>query len=220
MRCVVSRWVGSENADIDWDGPRWGTVCSQAVDACLGGEPAVHRPHTRFKMAYTPAALHWVFQVEDRYVRAVARQHQDPVCRDSCVECFFSPGPVTGLGYFNVEINAGGTVLFHWQPEPKRDVVCVEASDLAALKVATTLPRMVDPEIEMPTVWRVACCLPLTILRRYAPVVDPAPGVEWRANFFKCGDATSHPHWLTWAPVERSSLGFHRPDAFGKLVFE
>ncbi|MEW6117215.1 MAG: carbohydrate-binding family 9-like protein, partial [Nitrospirota bacterium] len=41
---------------------------------------------------------------------------------------------------------------------------------------------------------------------------------EWRANFYKCGDATSHPHWASWAPVE--ALNFHLPHCFGTICFE
>ncbi|MDA0991466.1 MAG: carbohydrate-binding family 9-like protein, partial [Verrucomicrobia bacterium] len=47
----------------------------------------------------------------------------------------------------------------------------------------------------------------------------PAPGVSWRSNLYKCGDATSHPHWLTWSPIDRPKPDFHVPDQFGTLTF-
>ena len=38
-----------------------------------------------------------------------------------------------------------------------------------------------------------------------------------RANVYKCGDRTSHPHWMSWNPVR--TLNFHAPDEFGQLIF-
>lgn len=34
------------------------------------------------------------------------------------------------------------------------------------------------------------------------------------------GDNTSHPHWLTWAPVHSPRPDFHTPRSFGTLEFE
>lgn len=34
------------------------------------------------------------------------------------------------------------------------------------------------------------------------------------------GDNTSHPHWLTWAPVPSPRPDFHTPRSFGTLEFE
>lgn len=220
MKHVVSRLTRSAAVDADWNGSLWSGLEALSLNGFLGSDAPAHRPRTQVKTAYRSDALYWIFRVEDRYVRAVATRHQDPVCKDSCVEFFFVPGPDIASGYFNVEINCGGTVLFHWQPAPKRDVVVVAEPDLVALTVAASLPKTVDPEMGDPTVWTVACRLPMAVLQRYASVAAPAPGVVWRANFYKCGDATSHPHWLTWSPVDPSPLGFHRPDTFGELVFE
>ena len=50
---------------------------------------------------------------------------------------------------------------------------------------------------------------PGIILVQYCGGAPPVPGDRWRANFYKCGDETSHPHWASWSPVGR--LDFHRP---------
>ncbi len=62
--------------------------------------------------------------------------------------------------------------------------------------------------------------LPVEILKKYASVEKPAPGVTWKANFYKCADKTSYPHWLTWNPVDHPSPNFHLPQYFGAIVFE
>jgi hypothetical protein len=41
-----------------------------------------------------------------------------------------------------------------------------------------------------------------------------------RANFYKCGDETETPHFGAWSPVQTPQPDFHRPEFFGRLVFE
>ena len=40
-----------------------------------------------------------------------------------------------------------------------------------------------------------------------------------KANFYKCGELTDHPHLAMWSEVEVEIGDFHVPDFFGKLVF-
>ena len=47
-------------------------------------------------------------------------------------------------------------------------------------------------------------------------LIDRASGQVWRANLYKCGDQTSHPHWASWAPIGEA-LNFHQPGFFGGL---
>jgi hypothetical protein len=41
-----------------------------------------------------------------------------------------------------------------------------------------------------------------------------------KANFYKCGDDTEEPHYLSWNPVGTERPDFHQPAFFGDLVFE
>ena len=40
------------------------------------------------------------------------------------------------------------------------------------------------------------------------------------ANFYKCGDDTTKPHFLSWNPVKAPKPDFHRPEQFGVLNFQ
>jgi len=184
------------------------------------GKPPEHFPGTEVKLTYSERAIHVIFRVEDRYVRAVARQHQDPVCRDSCVEFFFTPDEDITQGYFNIEMNCGGIMLFHYQPEPRIGQVVIPREQCEKMPIAHTLPRRIEPEMPGPVTWLVEYTLPLNLLMAYRKMTPPAPGVIWRGNFYKCGDRTPHPHWLTWAPVTAPKPDFHRPECFGRLVFD
>lgn len=206
--------------DANWDKPAWQNVAPLELTYYMGDKPE-HMPTTQARVAYDDEAIYVIFRVEDRYVRAVATKHQDPVCRDSCVEFFFTPGPDVSKGYFNLEMNCGGIMLMHFQIVPREREASMTPEDFEQIEVAHSMPRQVEPEITAPTVWTVEYRLPLAILAPYFPdLVRPAPGVTWRANFYKCGDETSKPHWLTWSYVDRPQPDFHVPESFGTLRFE
>jgi hypothetical protein len=87
------------------------------------------------------------------------------------------------------------------------------------MTIAHSLPARVEPELQENVTWTVEYRLPFGMLSRYRTIVRPAPGAVWRANFYKCGDKTSHPHWLAWAPVRSARPDFHVPGSFGEVKF-
>ena len=40
------------------------------------------------------------------------------------------------------------------------------------------------------------------------------------ANFYKCGDETNEPHFISWNPIDLPKPDFHVPQFFGELTFE
>ena len=200
-----------------WRGPRWRDVPFLTIDNAMGDPPA-HRPQAQAKIAYDDAALRVIFRVEDRYVRSRVTTYQGPVCTDSCVELFFTPGPDVAQGYFNIEANCGGTVLFMHQKARGVECVPLSEADGVSLALTHTMPAVIEPEIAGPVEWLVEYRVPYAVLSGYARVTTPAPGVTWKANLYKCADGTSHPHWASWSPVD--ALNFHMPECFGTLVFE
>lgn len=214
----VPRLTGPIAIDGNWDKPAWKTIAPLVINQHMGKEPE-HRPGVQAKLAYDDSALYVIYRVEDRYVRAVAQKYQDGVCKDSCAEFFFTPGTDLGLSYFNIEVNCGGTMLFWWHPEDGEGVPVSEA-DAAKFDIAHSMPKIVEPEITEPTVWTLEYRMPFTVVETYCPeATKPAAGVTWKANLYKCGDATSHPHWLTWSYVDNPTPKFHMPQDFGTLRF-
>jgi hypothetical protein len=204
--------------DAKWEKYPWMELPALVLTHHMGDKPD-HFPRVQVRLAYDAAAIYVIFRVADRYVRALTQNYQDAVFFDSCVEFFFTPGEDVRQGYFNLEMNCGGTTLFHHQTGRRQNDVAVSAADFAQVQVAHTLPKIVHPEIEKSVIWVVEYCLPFKILARYASVARPSTGVVWRANFYKCADASSHPHWLSWSPVKAPEPDFHRPEYFGQLVF-
>jgi hypothetical protein len=202
-----------------WDSEAWRGIPPLTIRRHMG-EPPAHRPLAQAKLQYDCEALHVAFRVEDRWVIGRVKDYQGDVCTDSCVEFFFTPGTDLAQGYFNLEASCVGTLLFTHRQSRDEAVIDVPERDARRLDVAHTLPSRIEKEIQNPRTWEVSYRIPVELLRAHAPVVPPAPGVLWRANFYKCADASSHPHWLTWAPVDWPHPDFHRKEFFGTLAFE
>ncbi len=214
MRYTVRRIPETTVQRVEFALAEEGRVCH------VRSESSSHRPETTFRVLCDGGSLYVRFDVRDRYVRSVQTAYQAPVCTDSCVEFFVQPKP--GTGYFNFEVNAGGTLLLYYVEDPTRigkgltKFTPVPEEWGRRIEVRSSLPRVVDPEIEAPVAWHVAYGVPLALFEHYVGPVGTA-GTVWRANFYKCGDQTSHPHWVTWSPVPE--LNFHLPACFGELAF-
>lgn len=202
--------------DASWDRPLWQSADTLDITR-FSWEDSGHRPVVQARLLYDEAWLGIIFRVEDQYVRAVARNFQDGVCTDSCVEFFVSPLP-DSEAYFNFEVNCGGTMLL-FRCESRRDNAEVADEDGATIAMAHSLPKIVEPEIAEPTTWTVEYHIPHSLFAKYFESAIPTAGTQWRANFYKCGDKTSHPHWGSWAPVDTPRPDFHRPEFFQPILF-
>lgn len=215
--CVVPKITTRPVIDANWDKAFWKPVTPIQLREYMGTRPA-HMPETQAKVAYDDYALYLIFRVKDQYVRSVMTANQTYVCTDSCVEFFFSPATELPSDYFNLELNCGGTMYFAYHGADGE--IKMSQSDMAALTIAHSMPAVVEPEIKTPVTWTIECRLPLAILKKYCPIIHPAPGLNWRGNFYKCADLTSQPHWLTWARVDHPKPCFHLPEFFGSLEFQ
>jgi len=216
----ASRPLGSPTAE--WNGPAWRQAETLEVTNFPWTDSG-HRPVTNARLIYDDAFLAVSFRVEDRYVRAVARKFQDGVCRDSCVEFFVSPVPGSDA-YFNFELNCSGTMLLHRCPSTKEreeggETLYVSDADCATVIVAHSMPQIVDPEIADPTTWTLEYHVPFALFASYFAIDRPVSGTIWKGNVYKCGDATSHPHWGSWAPVDTPHPSFHQPAFYQPFQF-
>lgn len=203
-----------------WEDPGWTAATTLEIGA-FRPEGSDHRPRTFVRLAHAKDGLFGIFRVEDRYVRCVRRRFQDPVYRDSCVEAFLQPKP--DRGYLNFEMSCGGALLATHITDWRRTAAGFAAYERLPedhgrrVLVRSSLPAVVDPEIDASVDWELAFFVPTEVLEAYVGPIGPLAGQEWRANFYKCGDETSHPHWAAWSPVDE--LNFHLPRCFGTLRF-
>jgi hypothetical protein len=222
MSYTVHRVDAVPVLDGNWGAAVWQQAETLAI-AHVRPESSDHHPKVEARLLHDGAMIFGLYRVQDRYVRVAQRGFQAPVCRDSCVEFFFQPH--AGPGYFNFEFSAGGSFLCSYIRDCTRigddgfaDFELLGPEAEAAVPVYHSLSETVDPEIAEPTTWVVQFAIPVCMLEAYAGHLGNLHGRTWTANFYKCGDETSHPHWLSWAPVDE--LNFHLPRCFQPIVFE
>jgi len=215
----VGRLTQSMSIDGNWDKPQWKDVKPLSIKNYMGEKPEF-QPIAQAKALYDDENIYVIFRVEDRYVRAIAQEFHGRVWQDSCVEFFFTPHEALSTGYFNLEVNCGGTALLRYQDRSKSIANLVDVEDMQKIEIAHSMPKVVEPEITEPTTWTLEYRLPLEMLEKYHQIDRPKSGSVWRANFYKCGDETSHPHWLTWSVIDLPEPKFHAPLFFGILEFE
>jgi hypothetical protein len=204
-----------------WDDPAW--MHAETLElAFFRPEGSTHRPKTSARLLYTAEGIFGIFRVKDRYVRCVHTRYGEPVYKDSCVEFFVKPK--ADKGYFNFEFNCGGAFLCNYitnpnrTPEGFREFVRIPKDEGRHIIVYHSLPRIVEPEIRDAVTWTLEFFIPFGLIGKYVGEIGDVAGSQWKANFYKCGDETSHPHWASWQPVPE--LNFHMPECFGTIRFE
>jgi len=222
MEYLIRKASRKPKLNGDWDGPVWSKADALDLTHFYRTETSHHRPKVQAKVLYDDANVYVSFHVKDRYVRCTREDWNAAVCRDSCVEFFVRPKPKKG--YFNFEMTCGGTLLLYYiedetrTPKGFKKFVEVPRELGKTIQIYHSLPTIVYPEIKKPTKWTVEYAVPLSLFEHYVGKLGKLDGQEWRANFYKCGDATSHPHWASWAPIT-GPLNFHVPQFFQPIRF-
>lgn len=207
----------------DWDGQVWSHAEPLGISHFYP-QSSDHRPVTHVKLLYDDDTIYVHFRVEDRYVRCVHQEFQDMVCEDSCVEWFVQPR--SDAGYVNIEMNCGGTLHCSYIEDPTRTpggfkrFSYIPKSLAETIQIYHSLSGPILSELTESTEWSTEYAVPISLFEETIGGIGGGglSGQTWRANFYKCGDKTSHPHWGSWAPLQE--LNFHRPEDFGEIVFE
>jgi hypothetical protein len=169
-------------------------------------------PETRGQLVYLPrVGLEVSMWTREDNPRAVYHNPNDPVHTDSCMEAFLNCFPDDpAYGYIGLEMNANGASHCSFgTARHARDYI---------VKRGLTHPEVAVEffEQEEANWWRVTCLIRQSLLEAlYERSCLFSPGHRMRGNFYKCGDDTAHPHWGSWAPIEK--VDFHVPQLFGDL---
>jgi hypothetical protein len=224
MTYTIKRRETAPDPQLAWDSPYWADVNILPIAHFYDTpDSSNHRPKTDVKVVHTGDSIHLFYRVCDQYVRSVVTELNGSVCRDSCVEFFVQPRGKGG--YFNFEINCGGTMLLYFiednTPANGEFAKYTEVeSDIASLvKINSSMPPVVEPEISNPIEWTMKYSIPTELFENFVTKLGDLSGQTWKANFYKCADQTSHPHWASWAPFE-GALSFHKPEFFADIEFE
>jgi hypothetical protein len=66
-------------------------------------------------------------------------------------------------------------------------------------------------------VWTITIAIPFDVFFQHQ--IKDLKGKIFRANFYKCGDKLTVPHYVTWNPIVTDQPDYHQPEHFGLLKF-
>lgn len=162
-------------------------------------------------IAMSESYLAVTFRVRGLDLRATALEDNGRSWEDSCVE-FFVSDPYDG-SYYNFELTAIGSLLAD-KKKTRADSERFSEAKLSRIIRYTTLERKAYDESDSVFSWSVVMMIPFDLIGFEKGKVP----VSIRGNFYKCGDKTAHPHYLSWNPIKTPRPDFHRPEFFGELI--
>ncbi len=180
----------------------------------LSWEDFTYKPGVKFRIAYDEKAFYLKYYVQEKYIRAVNTESNGRVWEDSCVEFFVSPSD-DGI-YYNFEFNCIGTRLLGWGKS--RDRNWVDPAIIEKIKTFSTLGTEPFEEKKGDFSWELTAMIPFEVFTQHR--VSGLEGKTIKANFYKCGDKLSEPHYVSWNKIETPRPDFHRPEFFGELLFQ
>ncbi|MCH5328620.1 MAG: hypothetical protein J1E02_06335 [Coprobacter sp.] len=184
----------------------------QSIECVNWPDQFPYKPITAFSIARSSAYIYIDYFVRGNCLIALTDKDNGPVWKDSCVEFFVQiPGEKE---YYNFEFNCIGTALAakrasrenaeHFAPEKMR-----------MIKRYASVGNKPFEEMQGLFAWELLVAIPFSLLG-----LDGNNLPEMiKANFFKCADGASLPHFLSWSPIDTPKPDFHRPEFFGELHF-
>ena len=171
-------------------------------------------PEVSFSIEYSGKEIYLKFYIAEDNFKAEMTEPNQMVCEDSCVEFFVSPEE-DGI-YYNLEFNAIGTCLFG-SGTSRADCTLATPAIISKIRRLTSAGDKPVKEKKGKIAWTITLAIPFEVFFHHK--VKELKGKTFKANFYKCGDKLTLPHYLTWSRIDTSKPDFHQPAYFGILRF-
>ncbi len=175
---------------------------------------APYCPSVKFSTLHDGDNIYIKYWVSEQSTLAAVTKDFGDVWTDSCVEFFIS----FGTGYYNIEFNSIGYGLasFRTRREPEFTERASEQL-MAKIERYPSLPREEFAEKSIKE-WSLLLKLPKELF--FKEQLSTLDGVKADANFYKCGDNLSEPHFVSWSPIEVETPNFHLPKFYKQIEFD
>jgi hypothetical protein len=200
-------FANEKPADVQEASTFLNSLQKHSID-CVSWTAYPYKPFVSFSISYTHEALLLKYYVEEKFIRAEVRTINGEVYKDSCVEVFLS---FDQKQYYNLEFNSLGIALVgHGQQRANRSFLPEQV--IKQISCQTASYKKNDE-----TAWELTLVIPFSVF--IYDRLDTFGGKTITGNFYKCGDETLEPHFLSWSPIESPEPDFHLPQFFGKISF-
>lgn len=170
-------------------------------------------PEAEFQMVHDDSKIYLRMTAHNDYLKAQCTKINEFVCNDSCMEAFFNV-PSKPYGYLNLEFNCFG-VMFLGYGESRENRYTVDPAIVK--KYITIIVDNDDVAEDQRGRWSFTAIIDKGICNELMGV-DFESG-ECGGNFYKCGERAVS-HFISWNEIQSAHPDFHRPECFGKLIFE
>ena len=172
---------------------------------------------TQVKLTTNSDTLFIHIVAQDNYSFAQHTDLNHPlVCEDSCVECFFSPSGVLGSSYVNLEVNCCGTLHMAYG-DGRNGRTYITTTDANLITCRSSITSLVKVESKRDEQWTIEICIPFDVIERLTG--EQINKTTWYGNFYRCGGRKA-PQFAVWNNIDSPTPDYHRPEHFGKLLFE
>jgi hypothetical protein len=196
----ISDWMDEQNEKLSIDTINWKTYN--------------YKPDSALVIAYSDNEIFLKYYVTEDYFKAEKTETNQMVCEDSCVEFFVSPED-DGI-YYNFEFNGIGTCLLG-TGTGRENSTRANPEIVSAIRRLTSAGLKPVAEKAGKFEWTITLAIPFEVFFHHS--VKELRGKSFRANFYKCGDMLTVPHYVTWNPVGTVQPDYHQPAYFGLLKF-
>jgi hypothetical protein len=173
-----------------------------------------YKPKLSFRIGHTGNEIWLKYYVTEKNILARETRTNGEVYKDSTVEFFIS---VDGKNYYNFEFNCIGTIhLAHGPGRGNRNFVDPEI--IKNIEIESSLGNKPFEEKTGNFEWEMMIRIPIESFA--FDKIKTLNGLKATANFYKCGDETSEPHYVSWNPIGTENPDYHCPQYFGKVLFE
>lgn len=200
-------------SELEQISPEFLGLESNIIDE-LNWEEFNYKPKVDFQIFYSRQALYIKYDISEKSVLAKKHNTNDPVYKDSCVEFFISSGDGK---YYNFEFNCIGT-RYAGYGISRESRETMDKKSVEQIRTYSTLGSDPFDEIEGDISWSLIVEIPFNLFTDKD--IKSIRGSLIRANFYKCGDDMSEPHYVSWNSIRSENPDFHRPEFFGEINFK
>lgn len=174
-----------------------------------------YTPITSVDLAYADNGFYIRFRSRGKGLKAQFSEDGSPVHKDSCVEAFLKFPDAER--YFNLEFNCIGTADCGYRVSREDNLPFTHQQYAMIDRVTSERQGMLFERPLGIHEFVVSLRIDYKLFGLSSRVELPDYIL---ANFYKCGDETTVPHFASWMPVDAPHPDFHRPESFRPLYFE
>lgn len=206
----VARTAAPIHVDGKLDEPVWAEAA--VADFVSNADGSAAPVKTEARLLYDDTYLYVSFRCADENAWATMKRRDAHLWEEEVAEIFLQPDPAKP-SYIELEVNPLGTMLDIYLLDVRKPLR-YESWNSERLRWSARVEGKVDGK-GGDRAWTCEMAFPFEDAAT-APHVPPRPGDRWRMNMYRV-EARPTPAEMAWSPTLEAD--FHRPNAFGELIF-